>query len=445
MFKRFAFCWLCSVAILLQSCREDLTVGKNLIPGSDYLNAIFTDTLSLHTKTVREDSLNARDLSVYLLGAMHDQVFGKTYSAIYTQLRLSTAGISFNDTAYIDSAVLSIPYATYYGDKNAFHFLKVYRLSDTISSATNVKYYSNQTFPFFQTPVGSKLHFSTIKDSSFTEDNVKYNAALRIRISEVLGQEILNQKADGAFKSNADFKNYFKGLLIAPDTTYGFAKGMIGLSVRSDESFLILYYHTPNTTGKKLRLPLNSNAVNVNYHKHNYQGSIVQTALSNPSQQNDSLLFVQSMSGVKGKITIPYLSELGRILVNKAEIEITKAVKKYDDDTIYTEPLQMVLLAADSLGKNSLIPDQLLNLNGQPVYGGKKFTFTDVNGTTYVRYKFSVAAQLQLIINEKKSDYGFYLLTFPSNQLADRVVIGGGNRNGDGYQMKLNLAYTKIK
>jgi hypothetical protein len=420
-------------------------MGTNIIPGSDYLQAIFTDTLTLRTKTVREDSLIAQELSVYLLGAMHDQVFGKSYSAIYTQLRLSTAGISFNDTAYIDSAVLSIPYATYYGDKNAFHFIRVYRLSDTISSATGVKYFSNQTFPFFQTPVGSKLHFSINNDSSFTEDNVKYAPALRIRISEILGQEILNQKADGAFKSNADFKNYFKGLLIAPDTSYGFAKGMMGLNVRSDESFLILYYHTPNTNGKKLRLPLNGNAVNVNYHKHNYQGSVVQGALSNTTLDNDSLIYVQSMSGVKGKITIPYLFNLGRILVNKAEIEITRAKKKYDDDSLYTEPLQMVLLAADSMGKNSLIPDQLLNLSGQPTYGGKKFTYTDINGTTYVRYKFSIAAQLQLIIDQKKTDYGFYLLTFPSNQLADRVVIGGGNRNGDAYQMKLNLAYTKIK
>lgn len=441
MFKHIRFFGLVYFLYLLSACRQDLTIGSKLIPSTDYLQAIFTDTLTLLTKTVREDSLNARDLNVYLLGAMQDQVFGKTYSAIYSQVRLNTAGISFNDTAYIDSAVLSIPYANYYGDKNTFHHIRVYQLSDTISSVSDKKYFSNQTFPYYQTPIGAKLHFSVANDSSFVEDNITYAAALRIRISEILGQQILNQKPDGAFKSNADFKNYFKGLLIAPDTSFGFSKGMIGLNVRSDQSFLILYYHTPNTTSKKLRLPLNGNAVNVNYHKHNYQGSIVQSALTNSSTTSDSLIYVQSMSGVKGKITIPHLANLGKILVNKAEFEVTRAVKKYEDDSLYAEPLQMVLLAADSSGKNALIPDQLTTL---PSYGGKKYTYTDASGKTFVRYKFSIAIQLQQIINEKKTDYGFYLLTFPSNQLADRIVIGGGNRNGDSYQMRLNLAYTKL-
>ncbi len=431
--------------VTLQSCRNDLTVGTNLIPGADYLSAIFTDTLTVFTKTVREDSLYARDLNQYLLGAMTDDVFGKSYSAIFTQARLNTAGISFNDTAYIDSAVLSIPYATYYGDKNAFHFLKIYRLTDTITSVSDYKYYSNHTFMYDATVIGQRLHFQTGADSSFTEDNVKYKPALRIKISSTLGQEILNQTADGAFKSNANFKNYFKGLLIAPDTAYGFTKGMIGLNIRDEQSNLVLYYHTPNTNGKKLRLPLNGNAVNVNYNKHNYNGSKVQLALNEPSGTNDSLIYVQSMSGVKGKITIPYLGNLGRIIVNKAEIEITKSVNKTADDTLYTAPQQIIIIAADSIGKNAFIPDQLLNLTGEPFYGGKQFIFTDESGKQYTRYKCSIAAQLQLIIDQKKTDYGLYLLTFPSNQLADRVVIGGGNRNNDSYQIKLNLAYTKIK
>ncbi|MFN5843018.1 MAG: hypothetical protein ACK45G_07275, partial [Bacteroidota bacterium] len=63
--KRFAYFMLLILGAL-QGCRDDLSIGKNLIPGSDYLNAIFTDTLTLKTKTVREDSLSARDLSQYL-------------------------------------------------------------------------------------------------------------------------------------------------------------------------------------------------------------------------------------------------------------------------------------------------------------------------------------------------------------------------------------------
>lgn len=442
--KRFAYFMLLILGAL-QGCRDDLSIGKNLIPGSDYLNAIFTDTLTLKTKTVREDSLSARDLSQYLLGASIDEVFGKSYSAIYTQVRLSTAGISFNDTAFVDSVVLSIPYATYYGDKNAFHFIRVYRLTDTINASSDIKYYSNQTFSAEPVAIGQRLHFSTSADSSFTEDNVTYSPAMRIRLDTALGQDVLNQTPDGSFKSNTDFKNYFKGLLIAPDTSFGFTKGKIGLNVRSDQSFLVVYYHTPNTTSKKLRLPLNSNAVNVNYHKHNYNGSFIAQALSSPSSFSDSLVYVQGMAGVKGKITLPTLQNIGRVLVNKAEIEITRAVNKFADDSLFAVPEQMICIAADSNGNNAFIPDQLLSLSGQPEYGGKKVTITDALGNTYVRYRFSIAAQLQLIIDQKKTDYGFYLLSFPSNQLANRIILGGGNRSGDNYQMKLNLAYTKLK
>jgi hypothetical protein len=183
----------------------------------------------------------------------------------------------------------------------------------------------------------------------------------------------------------------------------------------------------------------------VNYHKHNYNGSFIAQALSSPSSFSDSLVYVQGMAGVKGKITLPTLQNLGRVLVNKAEIEITRSVNKFADDSLFAVPEQMICIAADSNGNNAFIPDQLLSLSGQPEYGGKKVTITDALGNTYVRYRFSIAAQLQLIIDQKKTDYGFYLLSFPSNQLANRIILGGGNRSGDNYQMKLNLAYTKLK
>lgn len=430
------------IAILFSCTKNETLIGKNLIPGGDYINGIYTDTFSLKTKTVFEDSLPAKNNSRFLLGAISDDVFGKSFASIYTQLKLNTSAVSFNDTAYIDSCILSLRYSgNYYGDKQALHNIKVYKVNEDISSSDAVTYQSFQTFTHEATTIGQKLNFKVNLDSSFAESSEINSAALRIPISNIVAQDILNQTADGALKDNASFQAYFKGLYIEADTSFGFNKGMISLDLRSSQSTLTLYYHTPNTSGKIFKLTT-TGSTNTNYFKHNFNNSIVKTAVSNTT---DTTLYIQSMAGTKSKITIPHISNLGKVLINKAEIEVTQILNYNNIDTQYTAPASMVLLAADSLGKNSIIIDQLFSpTDGLPNYGGSKIIYTDASGTKYTKYKFSIAARLQQIINFDETDYGFYLLSFPSNQIADRIIVGGGNRNNDAYQMKLNLVYTKI-
>jgi len=422
--------------VLLSGCKEDTLVGSNIIPGGDFLNGTFTDTLTLRTVTVKEDSLRTHNLERYLLGAMQDDMFGKSYAGVYTQLRLTSYGLDFDASAGVDSAVLSLAYAGYYGDKTTPHSVRVYRMVQPLALNADSTVYSDQTFAV-GTEIGQKLNFLVNTDSSYHEGDSTFAPQLRIPLDASFAQDILNQDPAGAFKDNASFQAYLNGLYVAPDSA-SWAKGMMYVNPRNGESSLTIYYHDANGSGKKFKLFMNGTAENSNYFKHNYTGMPVQTALNNPG--NDSLLFVQSMAGVKGKITVPYLHNLGNVLINKAEVEITQRVV---GNETYDPPTNMFVIAADSNGRNSVLTDQLFSTGvGLPAYGGTAVSET-VNGVTYKRYRISIAAQLQLILNNKITDYGLFLVNGSSNSKAERVVVGGGNSVGS-YQMKLNLAYTKI-
>lgn len=424
--------------IVLSSCREDTLIGNNLVPGSSYLPGIFTDTLTLHTSTQREDSLPASNLSKYVLGAMNDDVFGRSYAGVYTQLRLPSFGLSFGDSATVDSAVLSLTYAGFYGDKTSPQSIQVFRVTEALSDST---VYSDRTFTVDPAPIGAKINFVVNLDSSYQEGDTVYKPQLRIPISNALAQEILQQSPTGAFVDNASFRAFLKGLYVAPDTSAGYTKGVMYVNLRNPESALTIYYRFPSGAQQKLRLLMDGSSVNSNYFKHNYSFTPVQTAITNSG--NEEASFVQSMAGVKTRLLLPHIHNLGFVIINKAELIITELATFADaDSAVYAAPARILVIGADSNGKNTSIVDQTFGATGLPVYGGDHFTIVE-NGQAYTRYKLSIAGYLQQLINNQTGNFGLFLVNASGNSTADRIIIGGGNRN-DAYRIKLNLIYTKI-
>lgn len=450
--KNAAAIALVGIALLFGACKEDTLLGRDVIPGSDFLNGTFTDTLTLETSTVREDSLRTINLTQYVLGSMQDDVFGNSYAGIYTQFALTSPGIDFNDTAFVDSAVISFTYVGHYGDTNTVHAFRVWRLTEALPDS-GVDIYSARDFEREVVSLKDTSGIVAHYNQTYVEGTTTYKPQLRIKLSPTFAQDLLNEDADGAFANQNSFTDYLKGFYIEPDTTLGFGNGMMYVDLRSStsESALTIYYHTPTTSGKSIRFPTGGAATNSNFFKHNYTGTPVQNALV--AGDNDAL-FIQSLAGVKAKINVPHLQALreqlgGNILVNKAEIEVTQLTPFTDPETQYTVPSTMVVVANDS-GENQVILDQLFgtiiaqNYTGDdlPNYGGGKLTITDATGT-YTRYKFSVAGELQDMFSQTSTSQGFYLLNFPSNQRAERIVAGSGSRT-DAYKLKLNLVYTRI-
>ena len=101
------------------SCRKkDNALGKELIPTGEYLNGLSSDTFYMASSIVLEDSIITDNAANVLLGQYKDPVFGDYNASFYTQIRLLSTNPDFGDmnTIVVDSFVLGLKYAGYYGD-----------------------------------------------------------------------------------------------------------------------------------------------------------------------------------------------------------------------------------------------------------------------------------------------------------------------------------------
>ena len=115
------------------SCeKEPGEIGLAIQPPDDKLEVRYTDTSSLVSYSVIEDSVKTDEMSINLLGSMYDPVFGKTTASFATQLRMANAGVDFGVNPQVDSLVLSLVYVSYYGDLLTQQTLHIYELDEDI-------------------------------------------------------------------------------------------------------------------------------------------------------------------------------------------------------------------------------------------------------------------------------------------------------------------------
>jgi len=137
---------------------------------------------------------------------------------------------------------------------------------------------------------------------------------------------------------------------------------------------------------------------------------------------------------------IPGIDSFRNVLVNKAELVITQLLDPQKSDSVLAAPAQIVCVTADSAGTDIAIPD---NFDFFPSFGGGKITKVTLNRETYVEYHFSIATQLQEIIDGATEDRGLFLIAYRRGETADRLMAAGSDRV-DNLKMKLILIYTPI-
>lgn len=417
------------------SCNKPTLVGKDLLPSEDEINTPSTDTLTLITTTVREDSVRTDNFSTYILGTLNEPVFGKTYAHIFTQILLPTeGGINLNlpdssTNLFLDSAVLTLGYKGFYGDTNSTQSVVVYELAESMDAAA--EYYSTKKFSLGN-ELGRKENFLSDITDSVQVNGVNYAPHLRIKLSDITrADSLLHQSGTTNFQSSTNFLTYFKGICIASDPNSA-GKGLMSFDLNSPVSKLTLYYHTDNSDSLTFSFLLVTNAASSNYFYHNYSSSTVEPFLNNPNVNGDSMVFIQPMAGLKTKIKIPYLQNLGNILINKAELIITEPTP----NAAFTSPLQILCARTDDSSKNLVTADQFYGAVESGYFDGKKITKAD--GTN--EYRFNLALHFQTIVNNPTLNYGLFLIA-SSQQSADRLMMAGNTHSQ--YKMELNLVYTK--
>ena len=433
---------LSAILLFNSSCNESTLLGAGLFENEN-LKLIATDSLSINALSETNDSVivNPEGVSfVYLpIGKVKDLTFGTYEARAYTQLDSSSA-YSFSGGT-IDSVVFIMGYnaAGVYGDTTQTQKLSLYRLTENFKTGS---IYSNQKYAVASTPLGS-VEFAPQPRTFINQGKgltTSADTAPQIRI-KITDQTFIQQIKDTTnYISKEGFRKWLKGVEIRAEKETSCMLNMDFGAASNTITGLYVYSKKDTTSSVSIFRPVSSLNLKHSYFKNDYTNAPIGSFLNN-QKMSDSLLFLQGMSGTNIKLEIPYIRNLGNIIINKAELELT--IKDEDTQTNVFSPIGQIL-ARNAV--QNVITDVV---DGDPTSRAAKFLssggFVRVktqNGENKSKYIFNISNQLQRMLEGKEGSL-LYLIPFFKQENGSRVVIYGVGKQLK-YRTKINLTYTKI-
>ena len=417
---------------------DEAALGADILPGSDNLLFAAVDTFSLLTYSVEDDSVRTDERSVNPLGFMNDPYFGRTGTAIYTQIRLPENNLNFA-TVKLDSIVLTLKYQSktaFYGNINSIQRIHVYELSEALS--LDSVYHSHKRPSVYPELVGSWVGKFNLTDSITIVQGTKtrkFAPHLRIKLN---GPQFVDKIRNGGvnFATNEAFINYIKGLAIIPQenaTTPG-EGAIVNMDLLSTISNLTIYYN--DSLSKDLLI--NENSPRFNAHEHNYMGTVLGWQFG--LKQHRDTCYAQSMGGVKTFFKVPHILDVAKNANGKpiavAAAELTIPVLPGAATAQYGLPLEVFFVTIDSAGKNFTLPGGIL-VGYAGKYNSTKTAIT-VNLSAYYQGIFNAYHRTGL-----ERDYGLYIV--PSYNYAGMERIVFNTSKFAAAPAKLKLTYSVIQ
>ncbi|MCR4681359.1 MAG: DUF4270 domain-containing protein [Bacteroidales bacterium] len=435
---RFKSIGLLAILVLFFSAcnHEPSPIGLDLI---DQVGTEFSDTTSIVAYSCLEDTINTTKMSANVVGNIHDPIFGDSKASIYAQFALSGSSVNFGDNPVIDSVVLTLQLSSYYGDTTSGVGIRVYQLTEGMSSQTH--YYQNSTVAFNNTPLNYQLtNYTIAPKTSVIVDTGEYTPHIRIRLSQAFGQYLLNNQSH--MSSNSDFQSFFKGLCISAISHTGSTGYMLITNMTSSLSAITLYYHnSASSTTTKYNFVCNTECPRFTNFTHEYNRSsnadFNQEVLAGDHSLGAKTLFVQATGGVKTRITFPHLQEAfkaldNRVVINRAELVITNVEP---NEQFLVQP---AALSIQGIEKNT---GKILYLPDDEVYTSSNY-FGGVYNAERQEYRFRITEYVQnLILDNSTLSNSINLVVKGSSVRANRLVFGGTGLT-DEKRLRLELSYT---
>lgn len=456
-----------ALIVLAISCKKDNSIGANLLPSDDLLNAKFSDTFSVNAKTLADTFLRTDKMVKNYLGVINDPQFGFQKACIVMELDRPTS--VFDDTLgpfVVDSVILFLKYNFVYGDTLTPQSFKVSTIENKINETQ--AYYSNNTDFAAGTFLGSLndyLYTPTRNPvSTSTTDTIGLVGLIRIKLDNSTIQNRIMDLSQSIKRDSSLFKNAFNGLRIENSTTNG--KAMAEIDLNSSFTNMTIYYKDKNGKAQVSKLFPNlfrvSNGAivqqtnSINLFSNNLSAAIQSTIGS--GVQNDSINYMLAQGGTLIKVALPTLANLGTVAVNKAVLQITQIIPNSDLSFIAPPTAGMFLAKRNTDGNLDFIPSYV-----EPFYNGYGVVDsvgTDIAGNKLVRYSINLSKHIQDISKGIQTNSDLYIVTYRtggtdgSNNLLSsysygytpyRVAVAGPNYSDVRYKMKLNLTYTLIK
>jgi hypothetical protein len=426
------------------SCKKDpYEIGFDLLPPSDTLNVITTDTCTVEAFSMRQDSVRTDKTASLIMGSMMDPIFGKTTAGFYSQVQLSSEAVDFGKNPVLDSLVLMLFYNGYYGDTLTQQNVKVYEISEDF--VYDSVHFSNQRLETYPTVLADQDFVPNITDS-ISVSGEKIAAHLRINLSKqtsYFGNKILNAPAS-ALVSNSAFIKFVKGLYVTA-SPLSHDGALLNFSIASGSSKMVVYFHNgndPEDDSLQFEMPLNQGCARFIQVDHNgyldANQDLKRQILNHDSTLGARNLFLQGMGGVKVKLKFPFIKELGKgkvVAVNDAILEL----KNMETDTTYSPPPTLTIVRQDSAGRIGYLID---DNEGSAYFGG---TYNSDSRS----YFFRLTQHMQKILQDAyTTQFDLYIMVntpVKSYVTPNRIMLNGTNPliPGDkSDRFKLKMTYT---
>ena len=440
---------LAACVVLIANCTKPTLIGTDLLE-DEKAELLFLDDFDLSFTTVRQDSIQtygelvADQLINYMCGEINDPIFGTYSSEIYTQMSLDFNTNPLNlFESQIDSIVMTLQYDTMglYGDVGKPIDIEILLMQELMTLEDDI--YSSDTFAVLESAPLAQITGFIPKpmDSVILVVDTNMTALvphLRVPLNISMFDPIFDAKDTTALLNQDTLTaNYFNGFNIriteANNSMYGFR-------LNSDLSGITVHY-TKDSTQSVQKFGFEFNIAKTVHFEHDYSGSIVEPFIDN-TELGDSLIFVQSLSGVNSVMNVGGLDSLGSALINHAEVQFYTAELPEDNLDLYPKVNQLITMQKDEDGALELSEDAFLALASsalQVAFGGE-IEAMDMSGIS--RYKMNVTGQLQDIFRGDREN-AIYLTPFLKANLPDRVVIFGADHPE--FAPRLRVAYTRVK
>jgi hypothetical protein len=453
-----------SATISFSACKENTIIPTSAVPAVDNIHVFGTDTLSLLTKSVRNEdsfatSVYASGYNVVMGGGAinSDPFFGKTYARFYFQVRYPQVNYIFDQTKYqADSMVLVVPYSGFsWGDTSlaaGTQTFTAYRVTGEFSRDSI--YYSNSPDRTIDpSPLGSvTMNLSDLVRSKYDSTlvlGVRRSPHIRIPMPSSLMTEIITASGGDSYKDVLSFMTFLKGFYINCDQNAGNCIPYFRLNGTDNYSTacIQLYYHTRNSGGGVTDTLMTvypfEGGVTGFYNKisHDYSGTPAASYLSSTAKSDDITL-VQNQPGAATEIVIPHVKSMPRAVINKAELVLSQVGSPWD--AVFWAPDRIYIYGVDKDGHQYTIKDRYPVTDQALAFINGNARTTTVGGMVIRQYVLNIPRELERAIAEQRDELRLRINGASSYPGAFRTVVAGSNYSMPQYRAKLNIIYTKL-
>ena len=495
-----AFAGFMAICLITFSCKklDTTTLGTDVIPEVDNINT-FADTLNISATQgffTDSDTTIVSITDAHVLGKIdNDPLFGKTTADVFMQVKPSFYPFHFgasNDTLIgLDSVVLCLNYAGFWGDSSIIQQLQVDEVTPDVTDRLWDSVYANKPISYSPATGAAvsdvvNLDIRQLKNVikiARGKDSVSNQIRIKLNNNSAWVQALYNQDSsltsiNNGFYSDSTFRNKFPGLAIK-----GLGGNALLYTTLLDPKTRLEVHFRKKRAGLVDTISTNLNimplqgvqrpSVSANH--------IVRDRSSGtypPANTPTDEIYLQTTPGTYANLNIPALTGYPNRLIHRAQIIIEQIPGDLMSDSIFSPPNFLYIDLKDS-GLNNNYKPVYFDLNPFSFYNPDRTSVTvpfyptqvdynyyggvlrrkndPITGRSIAYYNFNLSRYIQQIATTQSFNhtlrlYAPFTIRYPqlspyflnyNNPLAfGRVRVGSGSNVN--YRMRMVIIYSKV-